>query len=96
MFDSTADLQGFRSELPILIIDNFNGGRFPTPAGIKRIAGIRQVPRQSAALMVFEPQSATRRLHENCRTWNRGGNSCSRCLLFVVHRTRLFARDVGR
>ena len=41
--------------MPILVIDNFNGGPIPNSGWNQTNAGIQQVPRQVANLMVFAP-----------------------------------------
>ena len=49
-----ADVQGFHSPLPILVLDNFGAGPIPNKGFTQTMAGIVQQPRQGAALVLFD------------------------------------------
>ena len=48
-----ADVAGFTSQLPIMVIDNFGGGAIPNKGWNSTGSGIRAVDRQAAHLMLF-------------------------------------------
>lgn len=52
-------LAGYTSPLPLLIIENFNGGRVPAKGWSRDGSNVRQVPRQAAAWVVIERDGAT-------------------------------------
>jgi hypothetical protein len=52
-----ADLAGYASTLPILIIENFGAGVIPQKGWSGNGSGIKQVPRQNAAWATFDRQA---------------------------------------
>lgn len=54
-----AGLEGYSSNLPILVIDNFASGTIPQKGYSSTGAGITQVPKQSAAWAIWDRSGAT-------------------------------------
>lgn len=54
-----AGLEGYSSNLPIMVIDNFASGTIPQKGWSGTGAGVTQVPQQSAAWAVWERSGAT-------------------------------------
>ena len=50
-----ADVQGFSSSLPLMVIENFTGGLIPNKGWSADGSGVTQVPRQAAVMSLFEP-----------------------------------------
>jgi hypothetical protein len=53
------DLAAWQSPLPILLIENFGQGTVPSKGWSSNGAGVRQVPQQEAAWLLFERNGAT-------------------------------------
>lgn len=49
------DLTNTRSNLPLVLIDNFGAGTVPNPGWNQTNASVRQVPRQAATMQLWEP-----------------------------------------
>ena len=60
-----ADVVEFSSQLPIMVIDNFGEGAVPNKGWNSTGSGIRQLPRQPASLMLFEPDDGPTRLTQS-------------------------------
>ena len=58
----SAEVMGYSSELPVMVIDNYGAGDIPNTGWNQTNTGIRQLPRQAANLMLFEADEAGARL----------------------------------
>ena len=68
-----SDVAGFASDLPVLLIDNFGQGRIPNTGWNQTNAGIHQLPRQSATLMLLEPTDGDAQLTQRVGVESRIG-----------------------
>ena len=57
-----AEVADFKSQLPIMVIDNFGAGRIPNRGWNQTNAKVKQLPRQSASLMLFDTDDSDARL----------------------------------
>ncbi len=67
------DLAHYTSSLPIMVIDNFDAGTIQRKGWNANGAGIKQVPRQSAAWATFERVGGFSSLTNNPQMWSRIG-----------------------
>lgn len=63
----------FGSQIPIMVIDNFGAGEIPNTGWNQTNAGINQLPRQAANLMLFDADEAGSRLSSNADISSRIG-----------------------
>ena len=57
-----AEVSQFSSQIPIMVIDNLGAGDIPNTGWNQTNAGIRQLPRQAANLMLFSSEAAPSQL----------------------------------
>ena len=68
-----AEVAAYSSDLPVMVIDNFGAGDLPNTGWNQTNAGIRQLPRQAANLMLFEMDDANVMLESNADLSSRIG-----------------------
>ena len=68
-----ADVVDFAAQLPIMVMENFNRGDIPNTGWNQTNAGIQQLPRQAASIMLFDPSDGISRLGESADLSSRIG-----------------------